>query len=319
MSIKQSIIKGKNKKQVKHGKLFCIIIISLLLAQWAVFFVFSRINSILSSFQEYDGQAEKFVFLSFDNLFVNYTKFFNELINNPNTLEYIFNGYKFWFFSFMVGNFSILIAFYIYKKFPGHTVMMMILLLPGTLAGIANPKLFMYFVEKALPVIAKDLNWSGDWTLLFSRPETAVTTALVMSAFLAFPGSMLFYTAQFSSIPQEQVEAAQLDGITFIKEFWYIALPSIFNIWALTNLTILTAGLTTLGPGYTLYMDQGYQYGMVTFQYDILINVLGGRGANQNYYFPYSAAINMVLGILGIIGIIIMKRVYKKIDPDIQL
>ena len=313
----QSLKPKKVKRKIKQGRVFCIVTMSLLLGQWAIFYMFSRFNSIFTSFQYYDGVTDKYYFLPWNRLFENYTNFFKEVFVG-DTWKYILNGYKFWLYSAIVAEFSILIAFYIYKKMLGSSVMYIILLLPGTLAGIANPLLFKYFVEKALPTLASKLGWKGNYSLLFSRQETALTMTIVMSTFLAFPGSLLYYVAQFSRIPNELIEAARLEGITIMKEFWYIAFPSVFAIWSLGHLGILTAGLTTMGPGYALYEANGYKYGVVTFQYDILVRVLGNAQTSTGFFYPTSAAINMTIAILAIIGIQIMRFIFGRVDKDIQ-
>ncbi len=312
------IHKNPKKKTMKRGKWFCIILMTIIIAQWLVFYLYSRINSVLTSFQYFDGATETFKFYSFSDLFTNYKTFFNELRSNPFTGRYIWNGYLFFFVTTIISEFSVFIAFYLYKKCPFSGVMLICLMLPSTLASMANPLMFKYFIEKAFPVLTDKLGWTGNYSLLFSKEETALTICLIMTAFLGFPGSMLFYVGQFGRTPKELVEAAQLDGITFIKEFWYIAFPSIFSMWSLGHLTILTGGLTALGPGYALYAEKGYKYGMVTLQYDILIRVLGGDGKNPNYFYPYSAAINMVFAIITIAGLCLMKKIFDKVDPQAE-
>ncbi len=307
----------RRKKTMKRGKYACLIIMIVVISQWLLFYVYSRLNSILTSFQYFDGMTETYKLYSFQKLFTNYGKFFSEIAHNPHTMEYIGNGYLFWLASAVVSEFSIIIAYYLYKKCFGSPVMLICLMLPSTLAGMTNPLMFKYFAEKALPAFAEQFGWKGDFSLLFSRQETALTMSLVMSSFLAFPGSMLFYVGQFGRTPVELVESAKLDGITFMKEFWYISFPSIFGMWSLGHLTILTLGLTSAGPGYALYADKGYKYGVVTFQYDILINVMGG-GGDPRYYYPYSAAVNMVLALLTLAGIGIMKRVWDRLDPQAE-
>ncbi len=308
--------KKAQKQIIKEGKWFVFIGMTVLIGHWVVFFLYARWTSILNAFQEFDGLTETYHYLPWNRLFENFEKFFKEVFTNKETGRYIFNGYLFWAFSFLISQFSILIAFYVHKKYTLSGVMFFILLIPGCLAGPMMPTLFKFFVEKALPSIAKQLNWEGDYTLLFSRQETALGVSLFMSAFFAFPGAVLFYVSQFGKIPTEQVEAAQLDGITFVGEFIHIAFPAVYGVWSLGNLTILTAGLTYGGPGYTLYRDKAYKYGMVTFGYDLLIRVLGTDGVDPRYMYGYSAAVNLTMSILSIIGIQTMRRLMDKLDPN---
>ncbi len=304
--------KIKKNKPLKRGKWFCIIIMSIYITQWLIFFCYSRLNSVLTSFQEYVGVNDMgqgiYKLLPFDRFFDNYKRFFVEMKETPGFLENIFNGYKFWILSYIVNSFSIIIAFYIYKKYPFAGGMMLVLMVPGILSGVTQPLLFKYFVNYVIPEVAGNPRL----VLFADKNGGALGAALFMSTFFAFPGGMLFYVSQFSKIPQEQIEAARLDGCTFIKEFWYLGFPSVFRLWSLGNLAILTAGLTTAGPGYTLYGDQVGLYGLQTLQTDIFVRVK----AYPLTTAPYSAAINLMLAIVTMAGIAIMKRVWEKVDPN---
>ena len=308
-------VKKKQKKLSRGGKWFCLVVAGIAIIQWFIFYTWTRLNSILTSFQYFDGKTQEYYFYSIDKLFTNYKTFFNNVFKVEDTARLIFNGYKFWFFGWIISQFSLFIAFYLYKKKAFSTPMMFVLMLPGCLAGPTNPMLYKYFVEKALPYVAEQLSLPGNWTLLMSKPETALGTSLFMSAFFAFPGGMLFYTAQFNKISKELVESAQLDGISFMGEFIHIAFPHIYSIWSLSNLGILFTGVMYQGPGYSLFGANAKQYGVDTLGYTIFVETLNEMAGDDRHYFTYTAAVNMVTAILAITGVQIMRRVFNKLDP----
>lgn len=316
--------KGKKKKNLKReGFVFCIIATVLLIGQWIVFYVYSRANSVLTSFQVYVGD-QKYEFLPLNDLFRNYKYFFKDIANSQ-TLPYILNGYKFWFANWIIGQFALFIAFYFYKKYPLSGAMMLVMMIPSALAGATQPNLFRYFAIEAVPEIGRltGIELFQKSLLHASRPEVSLGTTIFSSMFFAFPGAMLFYTAQYNKIPKELVEAAQLDGITFFGEFVHIAFPSVYSVWSLGNLSILTAGLMTTGPGFSMFQERGYQYGVVTFGYDLQMKILGKVPVDADRYplrrtldiYPYSAAVNMFMAILTILGVQLMKKIFEKLDP----
>ncbi len=302
--------KTKKKRSVlmNKGKWFSLIVFALVVGQWLVFYVYSRFNSIFTSFQYYQPDTDTFHFLPFNDLFRNYKYLFtgSGIFEFVNVWELIWNGYKFYFISFVVNQFSIIIAFYIYKNYKFSGIMMLTMMVPNCLAGLVQPLLFRYLVTYVVPAI------TGEEISLFFNVETALPTVLVMNAFFAFPGGMLFYVSQFGKVAKELTEAAALDGVTPLKEFWYIAFPSVYQIWSLGLLGILTSGLMQAGPGYTLYGDQGYKYGIATLNYHLTVQVLV---SDKKINFPVSASVNMILAIISIIGINIMKRIFERIDP----
>jgi multiple sugar transport system permease protein len=73
--------------------------------------------------------------------------------------------------------------------------------------------------------------WLGD-------PHTALVCVMLARIWQFYPFAMVMFLAGLQSIPQEQYEAAAVDGATMIKRFFYITLP---------NLKTVTSVLLVLG------------------------------------------------------------------------
>jgi multiple sugar transport system permease protein len=73
--------------------------------------------------------------------------------------------------------------------------------------------------------------WLGD-------PSTALFCVMLARIWQFYPFAMVMFLAGLQSIPQEQYEAAAVDGATMIKRFFYITLP---------NLKTVTSVLLVLG------------------------------------------------------------------------
>jgi multiple sugar transport system permease protein len=73
--------------------------------------------------------------------------------------------------------------------------------------------------------------WLGD-------PGTALICVMLARIWQFYPFAMVMFLAGLQSIPQEEYEAAAVDGATMIKRFFYITLP---------NLKTVTSVLLVLG------------------------------------------------------------------------
>jgi len=82
-----------------------------------------------------------------------------------------------------------------------------------------------------LGVVKVGTSWLGD-------PHTALVCVMLARIWQFYPFAMVMFLAGLQSIPQEQYEAAAVDGATMIKRFFYITIP---------NLKTVTSVLLVLG------------------------------------------------------------------------
>ena len=72
--------------------------------------------------------------------------------------------------------------------------------------------------------------WLGD-------PSTSLWSVTAMNVWRAFPFFMVMLLAGLQSIPQQLYEAAQIDGASLPKQFWYITIPELKPI--ITTIVLL--------------------------------------------------------------------------------
>jgi len=80
-------------------------------------------------------------------------------------------------------------------------------------------------------IVHQDVNWLGD-------PRTALLCVAVARIWQFYPFAMVMFLAGLQTIPQEQYEAAEVDGATPPRKFFHITLP---------NLRYVTSVLLLLG------------------------------------------------------------------------
>ncbi len=82
-----------------------------------------------------------------------------------------------------------------------------------------------------LSIVRQDVNWLGD-------PHTALLCVAAARVWQFYPFARVMFLAGLQCIPREQYEAAEVDGATPIRKFFWITLP---------NLRPVTAVLLLLG------------------------------------------------------------------------
>ncbi len=138
--------------------------------------------------------------------------------------------------------FALLFAYYISRRFAGSKFFRFILFLPSILSATVMIILFkffnnyeiLYFLEEYFPDNVIDV-------LDASEVKTYITVVL-FDAFINFGTTTLIYSNKMSEIPKEIFEAAQLDGVSHVREFFSISLPLSFP----TLSTFIVTGIAAM-------------------------------------------------------------------------
>jgi raffinose/stachyose/melibiose transport system permease protein len=141
------------------------------------------------------------------------------------------------------------------QRLPGTVIFRTCLYAPGVLPLVAvgviwswlyNPH-FGFFNEllRAVGLDSLTQAWLGD-------PGTAVYWLLIASTWERVGFSMIFYLAGLQSIPQQLLEAAEIDGASGFKRFWYITLPLLREVHVIVLALQVIASFKTFDIIYTL-------------------------------------------------------------------
>lgn len=141
--------------------------------------------------------------------------------------------------------------------------------------------------------------WTGDATW-------ARFSVILVNIWYGAPFFMIMYLAALKSVPEQLYEAAAIDGANWWQKLWYVTLPMMRNIIAITTLfslivtfanfdivRILTAG----GP-----LDHTHIFATWAFR-------IGIEGSD----IPLGASVSLfMLPILGVAAIFILRDVHKR-------
>lgn len=151
-------------------------------------------------------------------------------------------------------------------------------------------------------IIEEYVNWLGN-------PSTAFMAIIIAYVWRTTPFNILLYHAALQGIPGHLYEAAELDGASALKKFWYVTLPLLRPVLTVTLILRTTFAfmvfdeifaITQGGPGNDTWVAAWYTY-RASFQ--------------PPFEFGLGAASAYVLAIIvGIFAIGYVKFVYNRVE-----
>jgi multiple sugar transport system permease protein len=206
---------------------------------------------------------------------------FEQIIQNPTFIQTLVNTFIFTFGSqllgLVLGKFG---AFLLLRPFPGRKIVRALIILPFAvpvaLATIAWRWLFdsLYSVFN-WTLIALHIMDRADVPNWLGTPWLAMLCVVIINAWRFFPFAIVIFLAGLTSVPQDVIDAATVDGAGFWRRNYQIILPMILPIVAIglifgivftfTDLSIVFL-LTQGGPvGATSVLGfAGFQTGIVS-------------------------------------------------------
>src|SRR3954462_9641263 len=143
------------------------------------------------------------------------------------------------------------------------------------------------------------ISWTGD-------PDWARFSVILVNLWYGAPFFMIMYLASLKSVPDQLYEAAAIDGANWWQRIWYVTLPMMRNIIAITTLFSLIVTfanfdivriLTSGGP-----LDSTHLFATWAFQVGI-----------QSSDIPLGACVSLfMVPILAVAAVFILRDVNKR-------
>lgn len=131
------------------------------------------------------------------------------------------------FFAILIGVGSAVLLF---CDFPGSGVLKSFILIPWILPSVVTGYTFSLMLNEDAGIITwilKSLHIVGPKFSFFSNGPLSMCAAIMANVWRAFPFFTLMIYAKLCTIPNDQLDAAQLEGATGLKLFHYVLLPFI--------------------------------------------------------------------------------------------
>ncbi len=273
----------------KNELIFLACIFALPIVHKLIFWVGGNFQSILLTFQRYDTENSKYVFNGFNNL----KEVLYDVVHSKVLRQSLLNT----FLLYCEGTFisipiSLFCSYFVVKKVPGHGMLKVIFFLPSMVSSVVMVLMFKYFCEYALPEIAESMFGVENFPLILNQYPYAYPMMLVYDLWVGFAGGIVLYVGSMSKVPDGVTEAAQIDGVSVLGEFWHITLPTVYPMLSVFLITGLVGIFTGGGPIFTFhqYSAPNYTY---TMGYFLFTKVMGDTATQADY--PYAAAVGFLI------------------------
>jgi multiple sugar transport system permease protein len=190
------------------------------------------------------------------------------------------------------------LAFLLLQPFKGRKVMRALVVIPFTLPIAISVLGWKWMFDSQFSVINWALSrlnliggWgSPDWPVWLGQPHLALASVMFVNVWRGFPFSAIVLLAGLTSVPPEVIDAAKVDGATFMQRFSKVVVPMIApilfigtafdTVFTLSDLSIVYL-LTNGGP-------DGATEILPTLAYNIGIRAgaLGRGAAVSLFLFP---------------------------------
>jgi multiple sugar transport system permease protein len=156
---------------------------------------------------------------------------------------------------------GLLIALILNEALPLRNLWRSIILLPyamPTLVSVLVWKWMFSDIGGILDYLLNQTNIKEGPMLWLSDPGKAMGSVIAVNVWRGFPFFVITLLAGLQGVPQDQYDAAKVDGAGIFARFWYVTIPSLLPVIAVVTLfsTILTFNdfaiiwvLTRGGPG----------------------------------------------------------------------
>ena len=240
----QTTLRTKRKK-TRAEIIFIIVMLSLPVLHFCLFWVYINADTFFMSFQRFDMVTGKWVFNGFENykeLWLEFTKI------NSVLPRAVLNSFSVFLWNdFVIVPISVICAFALYKKMPLGGFYKVVFFLPSIISVTVLTLTFSFMFDTTLGAIPEIMKKLGLGSLIpfdgyFGDKSTAWWMVLIYGLWSGIGYNIVLVSGAMARVPDEITEAGELDGLTIVKEFFHITVPLI----GATIGTLLLLGTTVI-------------------------------------------------------------------------
>lgn len=241
---------------------------------------------------------------------------FARALRNPNFRTALANSFIFTGISqVLVVIFGSILAIALQEKFRGRSIMRFLILLPWatpvSLAAIGWRWMYdsLYSVVNWM-LKAVHILGPTDFPQWLGFPSLAIPAVISVHVWRTFPFSAVVILAGLTSIPQEVLDAASVDGAGFFQRLFYILLPMLLPIVTVAVLFGTVATFTDMGVVYILTAGGPFNSTHVLPSWAFQVGIVAGDLAQ-------GAAVALFLLPVLLVAAIIMLRIASRAETGV--
>lgn len=311
---RSAVKKGLTKKKVRTY-LFCYAFLAIAVIHFCIFYIVVNFNSILLAFRQSvrleDGS------IGYRYSFAQFERFFKEIVNPESSIRIgLINTLMYFAMDILIKMpISLFISYFLYKKIPFYKGFRVILFLPSIMSGVVFVSMFKIMIEPGglIDGLFEKL-FGSEMPLLLNDARTATPTIMFYCFWTGLAGNMILYQGAMNRLPQEVIEAGQLDGITWIRELWSVVLPMIWPTFSITVILGFT-GIFSAGGPILLFSEQGSPMGggkTMTIPFFIFLQTW------MDASYEYPAAIGIFFTLCSLPIVFGIRFLMSKFDPEVE-
>ncbi|MBM7540302.1 carbohydrate ABC transporter permease [Amphibacillus cookii] len=266
------------------------------------FFISPLANTFYVSFFDWDGLSEQF-FVGLNN--------YIELFQDPIFYSALWNSF-YWVILVVLIQIPIafFLAYFLYQRVKGFRLLRTIYFVPVVTSSVAISLAFSFIYNAQFGILNSFLNMIGlgdlttDW---LSNPSTAVTAVAIPFVWQFIGLMMIILYSGLQAIPDDLIEAGEVDGVNAVQKIIYIILPSMKPVLSMCLILAITYAfkqfdyvllLTGGGPVYLTEVSGSYMY---------------NQGFSENNY-GYGNAIAVAMMVIVVIIAFVINKIFKTDD-----
>lgn len=299
------------KKRLKstNKKIFYYSLMVFPLLQFCIFYIGVNFQSILLAFQKYENST--FVFLKGD-IFANFKEIVEHCTEDKVILYAFKNSLILWFFTTVCGTgIAIFFSYYIFKRKKSGRFFRFILFLPSILPAILLTIIFKLFTADVLPTV-----FGIEKLLESTNPSTRLTTVIAYTVFMGFGTQVLLYSNAMEQISPSVLEAAELDGVTPLRELWSIILPNIMGTVSTFMIATIAGAFTNQANIFNFYGEDAIDFAQTNtlgYYMFVLVQPNSKLGFGRTYY-GYASALGLCCTFLALVPTILFRKFSKRFE-----
>lgn len=303
-------------KPLRKGMhLFCYSMVSVAVINFIIFYIGVNFNSIIMAFKEFTGYdenyQEQYVFS-----FANFERFFREInLPNSNIAVAVRNTLKYFLANILITiPASYFVSYLLFKKVRGYAAFRFIFFLPSVISAVVYVTVFKNFITVFGPLDTILSIFGFKLPALLNSPETATSTIIAYTIWTGLGINMILYEGAMRRVPREVIEACKMDGGTWYHELFHIITPLVWPTLSTTLILAITGLFVSSGP-ILLFSEAGTVAGgndTTTIAFFIF------QKTQQGGALEYPAAIGVFFTLVSLPIVVIIRKVFKWIDPGAE-
>lgn len=231
------------KNKLKRA-LFIVAMIIVPMTNFLVFYIYVNASSIFMAFEKTTLEGETSLTLDWFRLVLDYLFVTGNMMTDlKNTMYYFLTSLL------IILPITTFIAYFIYKKILMYKFFRIMFFLPSIFSAVVLTTIYKQILGVEGPVAGffaqiQNLDAPPD----FFSAKSVTATIIIYCIWTGFGTNLILMTGAMARIPEDVLEAGQLDGVSWARELFSIIVPLIWP--TVTTLIVLTfVGIfTASGP-----------------------------------------------------------------------